>query len=140
MGLLCAEQDVGNLNKWTLNNYGTPVRRTRRRKSKKKWTVKNYETPLRRTSRRKSKQKMTSRHYGMPFQEFWDSIAQNKTSGESTTALSEFLGLLCEKQHVGNLKNCTVINSGTPVRRGGRPSAAPPLWFPLYWLCTKHMS
>ena len=32
LGLLCAEQDVGNLNKWTFRNSGTPVRRTRRRK------------------------------------------------------------------------------------------------------------
>ena len=35
MGLLCAKQGVGNLNKWTFRNSGTPVRRTRRRKSQK---------------------------------------------------------------------------------------------------------
>ena len=55
MGLLCAEQDVGNLNKCIFNNYGTPGRRTKRRKSQK-----------------------------MHFQEFWDSCAQNKTSETST--------------------------------------------------------
>ena len=51
LGLLCAEQDVGNLKKCTFRSSGTPVRRTRRRKSQK-----------------------------MHFQEFWDSWAQNKTS------------------------------------------------------------
>ena len=51
MGLLCAEQDLGNLDKITFNNSGTPVCRTRRRKSQE-----------------------------MHFQEFWDSCAQNKTS------------------------------------------------------------
>ena len=33
LGLLCAEQDVDNLNKWTFRNYEAPVRRTKRRKS-----------------------------------------------------------------------------------------------------------
>ena len=33
LGLLCAEQNVRNLKKRTLRNSGTPVRRTRRRKS-----------------------------------------------------------------------------------------------------------
>ena len=28
LGLLCAEQDVGNLKRWTSRNSGTPVRRT----------------------------------------------------------------------------------------------------------------
>ena len=31
VGLLCAEQNVRNLNKCTFNNSGTPVRRTKRR-------------------------------------------------------------------------------------------------------------
>ena len=35
LGLLCAEQDVGNLKKWTFRNSGAPVRRTRRLKSQK---------------------------------------------------------------------------------------------------------
>ena len=51
VGLLCAEQDVGNLSKRTFKNSGTPVRRTTRRKSQH-----------------------------LHFQEFWDSCAQNKTS------------------------------------------------------------
>ena len=85
LGLLCAEQNVGHLKKCTLKNSGIPVRRTKRRQSQKH-------------------------------------------------ALLGTLGLLCAEQHVRNIKNCTFINSGTPVRRGGRPSAAPPLWFPLYWL------
>ena len=32
LGLLCAEQNVGNLKKCTFRNYGTPVRSTRRQK------------------------------------------------------------------------------------------------------------
>ena len=35
MGLLCAEQDVGNFKKCTYKNSRTPVRKTRRRKSQK---------------------------------------------------------------------------------------------------------
>ena len=55
-GLLCAEQDVGNLKKWTFRNFGTPVRRTKRRTSQT-----------------------------MHFQNFWDSCAQNRTSEISKT-------------------------------------------------------
>ena len=114
LGLLCAEQDVGTLNKnCTFSNYGTPVRRTKRRKSKQ-----------------------------MHVQEFWYSCAQNKTSDISTkytfityeapvrrkkttseistNALSRILGLLCADQNVGNLNKCTFRNSGTPVRRTKR--------------------
>ena len=92
LGLLCAQQDIANLKKCTSRNSGTPVRRTRRRKSQK-----------------------------MQFQEFWDSCAQNKTSEISRTALSEIMGLLWAEQNVGNLeKNCTFRNYGTPVR-GTRP-------------------
>ena len=54
------------------------------------------------------------------FQEFWDSCAQNKTSEISKTALSGILGLLCAEQNVGNLKKCSFMNSGTPVRRTRR--------------------
>ena len=35
LGLLRTEQDIGNIKKCTFRNYGTPVRRTRRRKSQK---------------------------------------------------------------------------------------------------------
>ena len=78
-GLLCAEQDVGNLKKWTFRNYGTPVRRTRRRKFQK-WTFRISGSPVRRTRRRKSEK--------IDCQEVWDSCAQNKTSEISKTALS----------------------------------------------------
>ena len=81
-------------------------------------TFTNYGTPVCRTTRRQSQR--------MYLQEFWDSCAQNKKPDISNQALSEILGLLCAEQNVGNLKNCTFINSGTPVRRGGRPSAASP--------------
>ena len=52
----------------------------------------------------------------MHFQKLWDFCAQNKTSEISQNALSEFLELLCAEQHVGNIKNCTFRNYGTPVR------------------------
>ena len=51
LGLLRAEQDVGNLKKMTFRSSGTPVRRTKRQKSKK-----------------------------VHLQELWDSCAQNKAS------------------------------------------------------------
>ena len=100
-GLLCAEQDVGNINKCTFRNSGTPVRRARRRKSQK-WTFRDSGTPVRRTRRRNYQQ--------MHFQEFWDSCAQNRTSEISKNALSEILGLLCAEQNVGNLKLMRVQN------------------------------
>ena len=64
LGAWFAEQNVGNFKKCTFSNSGTPVRRTRRRKSQK-----------------------------MHFQEFWDSCAQNKTSEISKNALSRTLGI-----------------------------------------------
>ena len=51
LGLLCAEQDVGNLKTCTFRNSRIPLTRARRRKSQK-----------------------------MNFQELWDSCAQEKTS------------------------------------------------------------
>ena len=112
LGLLGAEQDVGNLKKCTFRKQGTPVHRTRRRKSQQ-----------------------------MHVQEFWDSCAQNKTSEISRTcsfrtsgtpvrrtrrrksqkhALSGILGLLCAEQNVGNFKKCTFRNYGAPARRTKR--------------------
>ena len=49
--------------------------------------------------------------------EFWDSCSLNKTSYISNHVLSEFLGLLCAEQSVGNLNKRTFRNSGTPTRR-----------------------
>ena len=113
MGLQCAEEDIGNPNKkhYTSRNFGTPGRRTRRRKTQQ-----------------------------MNFQELWDSCAQNRTSetsknarlgtmellcagqnvGNLTNVLSRFLGLLCAKQNVGDLKKRTFNNFGTSVRRAKR--------------------
>ena len=107
MGLLCAEQNVGNLKKRTSRNYGTPVRRTRRRKSQQ-----------------------------IDFQEFWDSCAQNKTSDISRIALSGILGLLCAEQNVGNLKNMHFQEFKLP-KQTPLPGAEPfwvgcPLWGPRF--------
>ena len=91
MGLLCVEQNVRNIEKCTFRYSGTPVRRTRRRRSQK-----------------------------MHFREFWDSCAQNRTSEISKNALPIILGLLCAEQDVGNLNNYTSRNSATPVHRPKR--------------------
>ena len=91
MGLLCAEQHVGNLRKWTFENSGTPVRRTKRQKSQ-----------------------------NMNFQELWDSCAQNKTSEIPTKCTSHNSGTPVRKQNVRNIKKCTLRNSGIPVRRAKR--------------------
>ena len=74
MGLMCAEQDVGNLKNCPSHNSGTPGRRTRRRKSK-----------------------------NMHVQELWDSCAQNNTSEISKNRLSGILGLLCFSRNMGLL-------------------------------------
>ena len=78
----------------------------------RKRTFRNSGTPLRRTKRRKSPK--------MDFQEFWDSCAQNKTSEIPKNGLSGILELLCAELDVGNLKKCTSRISGTPVRRTRR--------------------
>ena len=54
------------------------------------------------------------------FQEIWDSCAQNKTSEISKNGRSGIMGLLCQEHNVGNINNCTLGNSGTPVRRTRR--------------------
>ena len=88
LGLLCAEQDVGNLKQCTFRNCGTPARRTKRRKSQK-----------------------------MDAQEFCGACALNKPSEISKNEPSTNLGLLCADQNVGHLKKMTFRNSGTPARR-----------------------
>ena len=88
------------------------MRRTKRPKSQKKTTLRNSGTPVRRTRRRKSQK--------MHFQEFWDYCAQDKASEISKIALSGIMGLLCAEQNVRNLEKNTCRNSGTPVRRTER--------------------
>ena len=74
-----------------------------------KCAFRNSGTPVRRTKRRKSPT--------VGFQEFWDSPAQNKTSEISKNALSNLVRLQFAEQNIGNLKKCTFKNYGTPVRR-----------------------
>ena len=71
MGLLCAEQDVGNLKNVLPRSLGLLCAEQNVR-NLKQCTFKNSGIPVRRTRRRKSQQM----HLG----EFWDSCAQNKTS------------------------------------------------------------
>ena len=66
-------------------NSGTPVRRTRRRKSQKMNFQEFWDSWA---------QNKTSEISENHFPEFWDSCAQNKTSEISTDALSGILGLL----------------------------------------------
>ena len=103
MGLLRAEQDVGILKTCTFRNYGTPVRRAKRRKSQR-----------------------------MHFQDFWDSRAQDRTSEISKHALSRILGLLCAEQNVRNLNTCTFSNSGTSVRKPKRRKYEQ-MYFQEFW-------
>ena len=124
MGLLSAEQHVGNLKHCTVRNSGTPVRRTRRRTSRK-----------------------------MHFQEFWESCVQNKTSEIrkrtfknsgtpvrrtkkkteiSNNGLSGFPGHLCAGQIVGNLNKWTFMISGTPVRWTKRRTSQK-MYFQNFW-------
>ena len=103
MGLLCAEQNVGNLKNCTLRKSGTPVRRTKRRKSRK-----------------------------LHFQKFEDSCAQTIKSEISKNALSEVPRLLIAVRNVGNLTQYTFRHSGTPVRRTKRRKY-PKLHFPEFW-------
>ena len=56
LGLLCAEQDGGSLNKCTFRKSGPPVRRTKRRQFKNKtetYTLRSSGTPVRKAKRRK---------------------------------------------------------------------------------------
>ena len=123
MGLLCAEQNFENLEHLTFKNSGTPVRRTRRRKSQ-----------------------------NMHFQELWDSCAQNKTSTISKNTLSEIvglrfpvqtseisksalsknMGLRFAEQNVGNLKTCTFRHSGTPCAQN-KTSEISKMHFQEFW-------
>ena len=111
LGLLCVEQNVRNIETCTFRYSGTPVRRTRRRRSQKMHFRDFWDSFA---------QNRTSEISKMHFQEFLDSCAQNKTSEISKNALSGILGLLGAEQFVGNLKKCTFGNSGAPVRRTRR--------------------
>ena len=80
-----------------------------------KQNFKNSGTPVRRTRRRKSQQ--------MHVLEFWDSCAQNKTSeisNKCTSRNSGTPGRRTKQQNVRNIKQCTFRSSGTPVRRTKR--------------------
>ena len=108
LGVQFAEQNVGNLKKCSFKISGTPVRRTKGRKSQKN------ELPgvLGLLCAEQSVGNLKTMH----FQEFWEPCVQNTTSEISKRALSGILGLLCAEQNVGNLKACTFRISGTPVR------------------------
>ena len=97
LGLLCADQDVGSLKKWTFANSGTPVRRTRRRKSQKVHFQEFCDSC--------AQNKTSEIQKKMDFQELWDSCAQNKQSEISKHELLGMLVLLYAEQNVGNIKN-----------------------------------
>ena len=151
MGLPCAEQNAGNPQTWTVGNSGTPVRSTKRQKSKqngvsgilgllcaeqdvgnlKQCTFSISGTPVRRRKRRKSPKSS--------FQQLWDSRAQNKTSEISKNARSEIGGPLCAEQHVGNIKRKmhvhVLLDSGSQNKTSEISKMST-----LYWLWTKHVS
>ena len=88
LGLLCAEQNVGNLQHVVFSNCGTPMRRTKRQKSENKCTFRTYGTPVRRT-----------------------------TCWKYQKILSCFFGLQLAEQNVINLKKITFRKKGTPGSR-----------------------
>ena len=93
MGLLRAEQNVGNLEQRIFGNYGAPVRGAKRRKSQK-MTFNNSGTPVRRTRRRKSQKNELSGILGL--------LCAEKIVGNLLkNARSGILGLLCAEQDVG---------------------------------------
>ena len=103
-----------------------PVRRRKRRKSKK-CTSRNSGTPVRRTRRRKSKK--------MHLQEFWGSCAQNKTSEISKTCTfrnsSNQNKLRCLGRHLfwwGTPPGNYVLSQNHP-KSIPEPSSGPP-WAP----------
>ena len=114
LGLLCAEQNVRNFKKRTFRKSGTPVRRTKRRKSQKLHFQEVWDSCAQNKTSEISKkyfletwdscaQNKTSE---IPTKwTFWDSCAQNKTSEISKNGLSGFLVLLCAEQNIGNLKS-----------------------------------
>ena len=132
MGLLCAEQNVGNLKQCTFRKSGTqsgtPARRTKRRKSQRVHFQKFWGSCAQ-NKRRKSRKLHFQEFWGSclqnkpseisahHFHNFWGSCAHNKTSEISKHALSEILGLRFAEKHVGNIEKCTSIISRTPVRR-----------------------
>ena len=96
LGLLCAEQNVGNLTQIDFQEF---------------WDA----CPQNRRNSRKSQK--------MYFQEFWDSCAQNKKSEISKMHFQEFWVSCAQeknKNNVRNLKKYTFGYSGTPVRRTRR--------------------
>ena len=78
LGLLCAEESVGNFQQIHVQELCDPCAQT----------------------------KKTSESQKLHFQEFWDSCAQNKASEISKNARLGILGLLYAEQDVGNLKKC----------------------------------
>ena len=72
-----------------------------KRRKLKRCTFRNYGTHVRRTKRRKSKE--------MHFQELWDSCAQNKTAEISKIWLSGILGLRLAEQTSEISKNVTFV-------------------------------
>ena len=151
MGLLYAEQTVGNLKKSTFKTRGTPVRRTNRRKSQKMHFQEFWDSCAQNKTSEISKAwtfwkrnlglLCAEQHVGnlkqMCFQEFWDSCAQNKTSEISNNALELILGLLCAEQNVENLNKCTFRNCGTPIRRRTRRESQK-VHFQNFWDSDSH--
>ena len=111
MGLLCAEQDVGNLKKNIVRDYGTPMRRTRRWKYQQMYFQEFWDSCTQ-NERRKSQKHELSRIMGR--------LCAEQNVGNLKKTRSGILGLLCAEQNVVNLKNCTFRKFGTPVRRTKR--------------------
>ena len=98
----------------------------------KKRTFRKFGTPVRRTRRRKSQKNALSRIMGLLCAEqdvgnlkktlsgILRLLCAEQGVGNLKNVLSGILGLLCAEQNVGNLKKWTFRTSGTPARRTKR--------------------
>ena len=129
LGLLCTEQDVGNLNKMHFQEFWDSCAQNKTSEVLKKHALSGILGLL-------CEEQDVGNLKNMHFQELWDSCAQNYTSEFSNTCSfrnsgtpvrrrrrrkyqngpSEIMGPLCAEQDAGNLNKLTFRNFGTSVR------------------------
>ena len=123
LGLLCAEQNVGNLKKCTVSISETLVRRTTRQKFQKMHVQEFWDSCAQNKTSEISKNrfylyKSTFRHSGTPvrrikcrkyqtnaLQKLWDSCAQNKTLYFANTRLSRKVWDSCAQNRTSEISN-----------------------------------
>ena len=154
MGLLCAEQNVGNLQHLALRNSGTPMRRTKGQK---------YQNMHFQKFRDSCAQNNTSKYQKSTFMFLWTPACRTKhrkfqkpvnfvlvlnkvhvlaLNTAHVMRLKKADVLALNKAHVLrlNTKICPLFTANTKeaafgrLHKGGEAFGRPPLWFPLCWL------